>query len=172
MSVRKFILSAIGLVLAFSISAQKENADVIAKGDQMPDFKLKSAVYGNVDSKDLKGKVVLITIFATWCGPCQKELKEVKEVLYPKYQNNPNFRMLTVGREHTDEELTKYNAKKGFTFPLYPDPKRDFTSKFAKSLIPRTYLVDQSGEVVYTTSGFSESAFEELLKNIDLLLEK
>ena len=39
--------------------------------------------------------------------------------------------MLVIGREHTDDQLTKYNKRKGFTFPLYPDPKREVTGKFA-----------------------------------------
>ena len=38
------------------------------KGDKLPDFQLKSSVYGNVSSADLKGKVVLVSLFATWCG--------------------------------------------------------------------------------------------------------
>lgn len=91
----------------------------------MPQFTLNSEVYGTVTPADLKGKVVLVSLFATWCGPCQKELAEVQTTLYPKYKDNENFRLLVIGREHTDAELTKYNTRKKFTFPLYPDPKRE-----------------------------------------------
>lgn len=78
----------------------------------MPQFTLNSDVYGQVTPSDLKGKVVLVSLFATWCGPCQKELAEVQSTLYPKYKDNENFRLLVIGREHTDADLTKYNARK------------------------------------------------------------
>ena len=98
----------------------------------MPKFELKSSVYGDIKPGDLKGKVVLVSLFATWCGPCQKELAEVQSTLWPKYKDNKDFVMLVIGREHTDAELQKYNERKKFTFPLYPDPKREVFSKFAE----------------------------------------
>jgi len=145
--------------------------DVVTKGNKMPQFKLTSEVNGNIDSKKLKGKVVLINIFATWCGPCQKELAEVQSTLWPRFKDDKNFVMLTVGREHTDEELTKYNGRKKFTFPLYPDPTREFTSKFALQDIPRSYLIDQNGKIVYASKGFKKESFEEMMTLISELLE-
>lgn len=168
---RRLILlftTAIFAVAAFAQSEQ-ENSSVLKKGDFLPNFTLSSSTYGNVNSEELKGKVILINIFATWCGPCQKELKEVKEVLYPKYKDNPNFVMLVVGREHTDKELQAYNKKKGFEFALYPDPKREFTAKFATKFIPRSYLIDKEGRVVFTSTGFKEEEFKELMDLIDNL---
>ena len=64
-------------------------------------------MYTDATPSDLKGKVVLVSLFATWCGPCQKELAEVQSTLYPKYKDNENFRLLVIGREHTDADLTK-----------------------------------------------------------------
>jgi len=164
-----FILSM--LICAGLTNAQDDTSDIVKKGDKMPAFKLTSSVNGNIDSKDLKGKIVLINIFATWCPPCQLELAEIKEQLWPKYKDNPKFVMLTVGREHTDDELTKYNQKKGFEFPLYPDPERDFTSKFATQSIPRTYLIDETGKVIYTSIGFQKDEFGKLMKLLDKKLK-
>ena len=165
-----FILISI-FIFCITLSAQDKD-DVVKKGDKMPEFQLTSAVNGNVDSKDLKGKVVLINIFATWCTPCQLELAEIKNQLWPKYKDNSNFVMLTVGREHSDEELTKYNEKKGFTFPLFPDPARDFTSKFALKSIPRSYLVDKTGKIIYASIGFQKKEFENLMNLIEAELNK
>ena len=155
-----FLLSII--FLALSVKAQNDG-DVAKIGDPIPQFKLVSSVNGNIDSKDLKGKVVLINIFATWCPPCQTELAEIKAKLWPKYKDNPDFVMLTVGREHNDEVLTKYNQKKGFEFPLYPDKNRDFTSKFATKSIPRSYVIDKTGKIIYATLGYTKKDFEELM---------
>ncbi|MFV0417935.1 MAG: TlpA family protein disulfide reductase [Dysgonomonas sp.] len=163
---KALILFAI-LTYTLTSIAQDESGTILKQGDTMPAFTLSSTISGNVDSKDLKGKVVLINIFATWCPPCQLELAEVKKALWPKYKDNPNFVMLTVGREHTDAELTKYNEKKKFAFPLYPDSKREFTAKFATKSIPRSYLIDKDGKIIYMSIGYNENDFRNLLELID-----
>ncbi len=140
-----------GLIMAlmlFFVGAHAQNSvEKVKIGDTMPQFTLNSDVYGQVTPSDLKGKVVLVSLFATWCGPCQKELAEVQSTLYPKYKDNENFRLLVIGREHTDADLTKYNARKKFTFPLYPDPKREVFSLFADQSIPRAYLFGKDGKL-------------------------
>lgn len=165
-----FILSAV--ILFTSSAYAQDNYDMVNVGDNMPVFSLQSSINGNIDSKDLEGKVVLINIFATWCPPCQVELKEVQEVLYPKYKDNPNFKMLTVGREHNENELKEYNQKKGFSFPLYPDPSREFTSKFATRNIPRSYLIDKNGKIVYTSVGYKQEEFDKLMNLIEKLVNE
>lgn len=169
---KKALLLLAIIVSTLSLAAQNENGDIVKKGDQLPDFKLLSKINGNIDSEDLKGKVILINIFATWCPPCQLELAEVKKTLWPKFKDEDKFVMLTIGREHTDDELVKYNEKKKFAFPLYPDPERAFTSKFATISIPRTYLVDQTGKIIYASKGYNKEEFDELMNLIEEELNK
>lgn len=112
-----------------------------------------------------------MSLFATWCGPCQKELAEVQTTLYPKYKDNENFRLLVIGREHTDAELTKYNTRKKFTFPLYPDPKREVFSLFADQSIPRAYLFNKEGKLIYTSIGYTPEEFQKLMDSIEEALK-
>ena len=58
-----------------------------------------------------------------------------------------------------------------FTFPLYPDKNRAIYGAFAKNLIPRSYLVDKTGKVVYATKGYSDEEFAELMKRIEAALK-
>ena len=101
------------LCMVFAVNAQE-----LKKGDKLPDFHLKSAVYGDISSTELKGKVVLVSLFATWCGPCQLELAEIEKTLWAEYKDNKDFVLLVIGREHTDEQLKAYNERKKFTFPI------------------------------------------------------
>ena len=162
-----FILAALLVSLQMSAQNDKPVRAELALGSDMPSFTIESSVYGKITSADLKGKVVLINLFATWCPPCQKELAEVQQVLWPKYKDNKNFKMLVLGREHTDADLEKYNQKKGFTFPLYPDPARGVFSKFADQTIPRTYLYGKDGKLVYLAIGYSPEEFAKLMEAID-----
>ena len=158
---KKLAMMLLVLVMAVGMQAQE-----LKVGDALPKFELKSSVYGDVKPADLKGKVVLVSLFATWCGPCQKELADVQNTLWPKYKDNKDFVMLVVGREHSDEDLQKYNERKKFTFPLYPDPKREVFSLFAEKSIPRAYLFDKDGKLIYSSVGYTAEEFQKLMGTI------
>ena len=162
---KKLMMLCLMLVAVITMQAQE-----LKVGDTLPKFELKSSVYGDVKPADLKGKVVLVSLFATWCGPCQKELAEVQSTLWPKYKDNKDFVMLVIGREHTDEDLQKYNERKKFTFPLYPDPKREVFSLFAEKSIPRAYLFGKDGKLIYSSVGYTAEEFQKLMKTIESAL--
>ena len=163
---KKQVLMFMVLVMTVCVQAQE-----LKIGDALPTFELKSSVYGDVKPADLKGKVVLVSLFATWCGPCQKELAEVQSTLWPTYKDRKDFVMLVIGREHTDEQLQKYNERKKFDFPLYPDPKRDVFSLFAEKSIPRAYLFGKDGKLIYSSIGYTAEEFQKLMKSIETALK-
>ena len=163
---KKLVVTFMMLVMIVCVQAQE-----LKIGDILPNFELTSSVYGNVKAADLKGKVILISLFATWCGPCQKELADVQSMLWPRYKDDKNFVMLVVGREHTDEQLQKYDERKGFTFPLYPDPKREVFSLFAEKTIPRAYLFGKDGTLIYSSIGYTAEEFQNLINSIEAALK-
>lgn len=163
-------MKKIGLLLVMVCVSLFSQAQVLNQGDAMPDFKIESSVNGKVNAADLKGKVVLVSLFATWCGPCQKELAEVEKVLWPKYKNNKDFVLLVIGREHSDEDLKKYNERKKFTFPLYPDPKREVYSLFADKTIPRAFLFGKDSKLIYSSVGYTAEEFQKLMETIEKAL--
>ena len=157
-------------MLVLGVKAQDNNDDIVKVGEMMPSFSIVSDNGTKINSAELKGKVVLINFFATWCPPCQKELASVQQTLWPKYKDNNKFVMLVIGREHSDKELATYNEKKGFTFPLYPDKSRAIFGAIAKSLIPRSYLIGKDGKVIYAGKGYTDKEFAELLEKIETAL--
>ena len=163
---KKLMMLCLMLVAVITMQAQE-----LKVGDTLPKFELKSSVYGDVKPADLKGKVVLVSLFATWCGPCQKELADVQSTLWPKYKDNKDFVMLVIGREHTDEQLQKYNERKKFTFPLYPDPNREVFSLFAEKSIPRAYLFGKDGKLIYSSVGYTAEEFQKLMETIATALK-
>lgn len=167
-----FIIALCAMVMLGSIQmmGQDQKSREMEVGTPMPEFVLNSDVYGELSSADLKGEVVLMTFFATWCGPCQKELAAVQEKLWPVYKNKKGFRLVVVGREHTDEQLKDYNEIKKFSFPMYPDPKREVYSKFADITIPRAYLFGKDGKLIHASKGFEDGDMEKVMKMIEKAL--
>ena len=162
---------AITLIALIASMGQAQEADVVKMGDAMPTFRAVSDTGETLlSTHQLKGNVVLVNFFVTWSPPCQKELAAVQETLWPHYQDNGQLALVLIGREHDEAELAKYNEKKGFTFPLYPDKNRSIYAAFAQSLIPRSYLFDQEGKVIRATKGYTEEEFEELMQLIEQTL--
>ena len=133
---KKYLLVSLLALLAFVGKAQEDNSDIVKVGDTMPSFTIVSDNGSKLQSASLKGKVILVNFFSP-LGVllAKKELAAVQQTLWPKYKNNKDFVLLVIGREHSDADLQKYNEKKGFDFPLYPDKDRAIFGAFAKNLI-------------------------------------
>ncbi|MDR1331101.1 MAG: TlpA family protein disulfide reductase [Tannerella sp.] len=167
------VLICLCAALAWQHAAAQEDGpagDGVAVGDTVPAFTIVSDDGAPTPSAQFRGRVMLICFFATWCPTCQVELAEIEKTLWPEYRNREDFALLAVGREHSDAELKLYNAKKGFSFPLYPDRDRRIFDAFATQLIPRTYLTDRDGRIIYVATGYSRREFDNLMKAIDRAL--
>ncbi len=155
---------------AFSQTTPKAESTLVSIGMKVPTFSYEAAKGQIARISDLKGKLVLINFFATWCGPCKLELPKIQAEIWNKHQGNPKFVMLTFGREHSWQEVDKFKQDNKFTFSFFPDPKRGVYGKFATQLIPRSFLIDADGSIIFMSEGFEESHFKELVKLIDSTL--
>lgn len=154
------------LVFSVLLTSACAQTELVQKGQKCPDFSYQTEDGATHQLSELKGKIVLVNFFATWCGPCRQELPHVQTEIWDKYKSDSRFVMLVIGREHTDAELKVFKDKQQFTFPFVADPKRTIFSKFATQSIPRNYLIDESGKVVYSSIGFSPEEFKLLLDEL------
>lgn len=166
---KKLILITLLISTTLVLSAQDEFT-LIKVGDNAPDFTFETAPGKTQKLSDLKGKVVWINFFATWCGPCRKELPVLQKEVYNIYKDNSDFVLIILGREHKWDEVNKFKAEQGFTMPFYPDPERTAFSLYAKQNIPRNFIIGKDGKVAFSSIGFEPKEFEKIKEKVKELL--
>lgn len=160
----KFRLSVVGLLLAaaFFTAAASQAAT------QMPSFALESARDGKiVNSDSLKGKVLLLTFFATWCPPCVEEVPVLIQL--HNELTDQGFSVVGLSVDQQGRELVaRFVEKRKITYPVLLAETRttqDFGGVYG---IPVAFLVNKSGNVVKKYTGFVQH--EILEKDIHSLL--
>ncbi len=167
---KAFFLS---IFLFLSVSVFADDGNVLVVGDTVPDFVISTTEDGQtINFSDYKGKVVLVNIFATWCGPCKKELPLVESNIWEKYKDSTDFALCVFGRGHNWKQINKFKKKNLYDLPMYPDRKEKIFKIFASGYIPRNYIVDKNGKIAYVSVGFTKKDFEEMVSVLNKLLEE
>ncbi len=139
------------------------------KGEQLPEFSLISLNGTEISSSSLKGKVVVINLWATWCGPCIQEIPKLNE-LAELFQENEEVVFIAITEESSDI-VEKFLAKRNFKYHMITDAK-DLAGKLHPNLIhtiPRNMVIDKNGVIKYSETGDQE-ALVKILSDIILNL--
>jgi len=121
----------------------------VPAGDVASDFKLEDAATGEtVSLSSLKGKVVFLNVWATWCGPCREEMPSM-ETLYDDFRNNKDFVMLAVSQDTKGKSaVIPYVQKNGYHFRVLLDPENKVSDEYGVSGVPETFIIDRKGRIV------------------------
>jgi len=164
-----FMVSLLVLGTLARVNAQ-EKETLVKVGDDVPEFVVEMFDGQKINIKDLKGKIVLINFWATWCPPCQEELKRVQKEIIDRFKGK-DFVFLAISREESKEQVKKFRERNGYTFPMGLDPERRIYSKFATATIPRNFIIDKKGKIVEIEVGYTKEAFSKMIEKLERLLK-
>ncbi|WP_241499029.1 TlpA family protein disulfide reductase [Rufibacter ruber] len=132
-------------------------------------FEMKDVEGRVVSFESLRGKVIFLNIWATWCPPCIAEMPNIQSLYEKVGSEEIAFVMLSVDRKGLDK-VKKFIARKGFTFPVYL-PISQIPEEFNSPSIPSTYIISPEGKIVAQQSGMAEYDTPEM-RNFLLKLAK
>ena len=147
-----------------------ESTTLVKAGDKAPDFTVEMFGGGKTDLAELKGKVVLLNFWATWCPPCRQELARVQSDVIDRFAGR-DFVFLPISRGETHQTVAAFREKTGYTFPMGLDPSQTVYDRYASNYIPRNFLIDRNGKVVLASVGYAPEEFDEMIKTIEKTLE-
>jgi peroxiredoxin len=156
---------ALTLCAAFASSAAAEAAHRAA-----PDFTLKSQKGDNLKLSELRGKVILINFWASWCGPCRQEMP-VLDQLYQHYRPL-DFTVLGVNVEQDSDNARSLLKDVAVSFPILFDNENKVSKLYNVKGMPSTVLVDRDGNIRYMHIGYQPGTENEYQTQIRALIRE
>ncbi|QHC86371.1 alkyl hydroperoxide reductase [Empedobacter brevis] len=115
----------------------------------------------SVNMEDLKGKVVFMNFWATWCPPCIAEMPSIQQ-LYDKVKDDEEIVILTVEVEGKRDKVAKFMERKKLSLPVVY-PNSSIPTKFFNGSLPTTVILDKKGNIAHTTMGMADYSGQDIV---------
>lgn len=142
---------------------------------QLPSVKLKDINGKIVDTATLQndGKPFIISFFATWCKPCNRELKAIHEV-YPDWQDETGVRVVAISIDEAQnaQKVKPMVDAAGWEYQVLLDPNSDFRRAMGVNMIPHVFIIDGKGKIAESRSGYTEGGEQHLIEKVRELINQ
>ena len=179
------LLIAIGLISFVNLSSRRmfgsapagletmplAQSRTVAAGKLAANFKLKDLNGDEISLASLRGKVVFLNIWATWCAPCREEMPSI-ESLYNDFKYNKDFVVLAVSQDTNAAAVAPFVKQNHLGFTVLLDPRNEVGEHYGVDGIPETFIIGPDGRIVAHHVGPYDwanadirEALEELIKS-------
>ncbi len=140
---------------------------------QLPSVQLKTLDGKTINTASLNndGKPFVISFFATWCKPCNRELKAISEV-YPDWQDETGMKLIAISIDQA-QNINKVKPLvdgEGWEYEILLDPNSDFTRALGIQMIPHVLIIDGNGNIADSRSGYTEGSEQHIIDKIRELI--
>jgi peroxiredoxin len=139
---------------------EAESASTAMPGEMAPQLRLQSRTGDTVDLADLRGKVVVVDFWASWCDPCREELP-VLERFYAAHRDS-GLEILGVNIDESRADADELLRRLPVTFPVLYDTDQHVVSRWQPPKMPTSYVVDRDGRIAAVQAGFEPGHVESL----------
>jgi thiol-disulfide isomerase/thioredoxin len=168
---KEFVMNKIfGTLLVLTLAIFANDAPKI--GEAAPNFQGTTFDGKKIELTDFRGKVVLIDFWASWCGPCRKEMPVLID-LYRYYRKSP-FEIVAVNIDDRIDNAQKFmdQLPESIPFTVVQDSKQQIPPKYKIKGMPSSILLDKKGIIRFWHTGFKESYEDDYMSEIAELLKE
>ena len=167
---REFLSCILLLGVLSLVSPSGGQAAVPAVGTPAPDFSLKTLSGQSVRLSDLRGKVVFLNLWATWCPPCREEMPSMVR-FYERYRAQ-GVEVVAVSEDRDPEAVRKFVKGQGVTFSVALDDEKRVYRLYGATGVPETHLIDRKGVLRAFQMGPFDWTAPEVTKLVQELLSR
>jgi cytochrome c biogenesis protein CcmG/thiol:disulfide interchange protein DsbE len=161
------LIAAAAVLVAFAVPSYRQGERSLA-GRKAEDFPLQ--ITGASHLSDLRGKVVVLNFWASWCPPCLEEtqsLNTLQEAIVPK-----GGIVLGISVDEDKDAYEKFLVDNHVVFATYRDASKKTATDYGTSMYPETYLIDRQGRLARKIVGPQDWQSPEVMRSIDILLNQ
>jgi thiol-disulfide isomerase/thioredoxin len=155
-------------IFALAAACATGAARAVAPGDAAPALSLPDTGGTTVALDKLKGRVVYVDFWASWCGPCKRSFPWMNE-MHRKY-GDQGLTVVAVNVDRKREDAAKFLAATPGAFTIVYDPAGGTPAAWQVKGMPTSYLVDRAGRIVAVDSGFRDDTKDDLEARIKAAL--
>ncbi len=142
----KLALVAITIALCVVVAGTME-PKVVVQGDRAPNFSVTTDQGRTITPTNFGGKLLVLNFWATWCGPCLQELPSLDQ--FARRYESKGITVLALSVDQNEKRYRDMLNRVKPAFLTARDPSTDISGSYGTFLYPETYIIDQSGKVVY-----------------------
>ena len=160
------LLAAAAVLYFFAMPSYRQSEPSVA-GRRAPDFALEMSGR-QTHLSELRGKVVVLDFWATWCPPCVQEAPSLN-ALQQRIESQGGV-VLGISQDEDPDAYQKFLIEHGVNFPTYRDPEKKIPGAYGTVMIPEVYLISRDGKIARKIVGPQDWSSPELVSSVDTLL--
>lgn len=159
-------ISLLLIIITMTACSRKETAQPAVEGRPAPDFTVRDLTGKETRLSDLKGNVVLVNLWATWCPPCREEAPSIADL--NRLMAGKPFRLLAISIDQGGKEAVDAFFKQArISLPAYLDSDGAIARMYGITGVPETFVIDKKGVIIKKVIGPIEWNAPEVVKFLD-----
>ena len=154
-------------ILEATLERESEQPELVDK--PAPDFSASTLDGRTVSLADYRGqKNVVVTFWASWCGPCRLEMPTLIEFYKNNHTDSSDFEILAVSIDDAPKEAADFASAMKLNFPVLFDSGKRIANAYSVEGIPTMFVIDKAGKVIYGHAGYDATMQYQLARELDI----